>query len=76
MSIGVTDVRSNPQDQIAHAARVIGKSERCRRVFSAIYQGKKKVKTVSEIERITSLDRMTVLQEAGKLCNNDIAKKN
>jgi hypothetical protein len=75
VSIDVTDVRSNPQDQIAHAARVIGKSERCRRVFSAIYQGKKKVKAVSEIERITRLDRMTVLQEAGKLCNNDIVKK-
>jgi len=75
LSIGVTDVRSNPQDQIAHAARVIGKSERCRRVFSAIYQGKKKVKAVSEIEGITGFDRMTILQEAGKLCNNDIAKK-
>ncbi len=75
LSIDVTDVRSNPQDQIAHAARVIGRSERCRRVFSAIYQGKKKIKAVSEIERITGLDRMGVLQEAGKLCDNDIAKK-
>lgn len=75
LSIDVTDVRSNPQDQIAHAARVIGRSERCRKVFSAIYQGKKKIKTVSEIERITGLDRMSVLQEAGKLCNNDVAKK-
>ena len=75
LSIDVTDVRSNPQDQIAHAARVIGRSERCRKVFSAIYQGKKKIKAVSEIERITSLDRMGVLQEAGKLCDNDIAKK-
>lgn len=75
MSIDVTDVRSNPQDQIAHAARVIGRSERCRKVFSAIYQGKKKIKAVSEIERITGLDRMSVLQEGGKLCNNDIAKK-
>ena len=75
MSIDVTDVRSNPQDQIAHAARVIGRSERCRKVFSAIYQGKKKIKAVSEIERITGLDRMSVLQEGSKLCNNDIAKK-
>jgi hypothetical protein len=75
LSIDVTDVRSNPQDQIAHAARVIGRSERCRKVFSAIYQGKKKIKAVSEIERITGLDRMSVLQEGGKLCNNDIAKK-
>lgn len=75
MSIGVTDVRSNPQDQIAHAATVIGRSEDCRKVFSAIYQGKKKVKTVSEIVSLTLLDRVRVLQEAGKLCNNDIVKK-
>jgi len=75
LSIDVTDIRSNPQDQIAHAARVIGRSERCRKVFSAIYQGKKKIKAMSEIERITGLDRMSVLQEGGKLCNNDIAKK-
>jgi hypothetical protein len=75
VSIEVTDVRSNPQDQIAHAARVIGSSGRCRKVFSAIYQGKRKIKTVSEVERITGLKRIYVLQQAGKLCNNDIAKK-
>lgn len=75
LSIDVTDIRSNPQDQIAHAARVIGRSEDCKRVFSAIYQGKKKIKTVSEVVLTTSLDRIRVLQEGLKLCNNDIAKK-
>lgn len=75
MSIDVSDVRSNPQDQIAHAARVISRSEHCRKVFSAIYQGKKKIKTATEIMSLTSLPRIRVLQEAGKLCNNDIAKK-
>jgi hypothetical protein len=75
VSIDVTDVRSNPKDQIAHAAAVIGRSKDCRKVFSAIYQGKRKIKTVSEIVNITSLDRIRVLQEAGKLCNNDIVKK-
>jgi hypothetical protein len=75
VSIDVTDVRSNPQDQIAHAATVIGRSEDCRKVFSAIYQGKKRTKTVSEVVSMTSLDRIRVLQEAGKLCNNDIVKK-
>jgi hypothetical protein len=75
MSIDVTDTRSNAQDQIAHAARVIGSSDRCRKVFSAIYQGKKKIKTISEIVKMTSLDRMTVLQKAGKLSNLDIIKK-
>lgn len=75
MPIEVSDVRSNPQDQIAHAARVIGRSERCRKVFSAIHQGKKKIKTAAEVERMTSLSHMAVLQEAGKLCNNNIVKK-
>lgn len=75
MSIDVSDVRSNPQDQIAHAARVIGRSKDCRNVFSAIYQGKRRIKTVSEIVKLTSLPRMRVLQEAGKLCNNHIIKK-
>jgi len=75
MPISVSDVRSNPQDQIAHAARVIGRSEHCREVFSAIYKGKKKMKTVSEIVKMTSLPRIRVLQEARKLCNNHIVRK-
>lgn len=75
MPIEVSDVRSNPQDQIAHAAMVIGRSEHCRKVFSAIYEGKKKIKTISEIVQLTSLPRIRVLQEAGKLSNNIIVKK-
>lgn len=44
-------------------------------MFSAIYKGKKKRKTVTEIEELTSLPRIRVLQEAGKLCDNHIAEK-
>jgi len=75
MSIEVTDVRSNPRDQIAHAAGVIGRSKDCRKVFSAIYYGKRRIKTISEIVKLTSLRRIRVLQEAGKLCNNRIVRK-
>lgn len=75
MAIDVSDVRSNPQDQIFHAASVIGRSEHCRRVFSAIYKGKKKRKTIAEIENLTSLPRIRVLQEAGKLGNNHIVRR-
>lgn len=75
MPIDVSDVRSNPQDQIAHAARVIGRSKDCRKVFSAIYQGKKVVKTVAEIAQMALLSRMRVLQEARKLFNNRIVKQ-
>jgi len=75
MPIDITDVRSSPNDQIAHAARVIGRSEDCQNVFNAISYGKKKIKTVTEITDITSLPRIRVLQLAGKLCNNQIVKK-
>jgi len=73
--LNVSDVRSNPNDQIAHAARVIGRSEDCRKVFSAIYQGKKKVKSITEIVNLTSMPRIRVLQEAKKLCDNYIVIK-
>ena len=49
MSFGVTDYRSNPNDQMAHAARVIGRSKHRKKVFSAIYHGKKAEKTVSDL---------------------------
>lgn len=75
MPIPVNDIRSNSQDQIAFAARVIGRSKRRQKVFLAIHQGKKKIKTVQEIVEVTKLSRMAVLQEAGKLCNNNIIKK-
>jgi|GEM_PF-499267 len=80
MPVEVTDVRSNPQDQIAHAVRVIGRSEDRMMVFLAIYKGKKKAKTVSEVAKLASLPgkadpRIRVLQEAGVLCGNRIAKK-
>ena len=75
MPIEVTDVRSSPADQIRHAVIVLGKSKHRRRVFSAIYQGKKKFKTVSELSRMTSLSDIRVLQEAGKLADNRIVAK-
>lgn len=75
MPIEVTDVRSSPADQIRHAAIVLGTSEARREVFSAIYRGKKKLKTVSEIENMTGLRRIRVLQEAGKLADNKIVTK-
>ncbi len=75
MSIEVSDVRSNPKDQIAHAAEVIGKSQHRRKVFIAIYRGKKRVKTVSDISEETGLNNIRVLQEALVLSNNDIVRK-
>ena len=71
----VTDIRSSPHDQIAHAAEVIGRSAHRRRVFEAIYKGKKKVKTVDELVALTHLPSIRVLQEAGVLSDNHIVHK-
>ena len=75
MTIETTDVRSSPNEQIVHAARVIGRSEARRRVFEEIHRGKKRVKTVDEIVSKTGLDRIRVLQEARRLYNNRIIKQ-
>jgi len=72
LAIAVTDVRSSPADQIRHAAIVLGRSKQRHQVFSAIYQGKKKFKTVSELSRATGLSEIRVLQEGGRLASNKI----
>ncbi|RLI40317.1 hypothetical protein DRO69_13070 [Candidatus Bathyarchaeota archaeon] len=75
MIIETTDIRSSPNEQIVHAAKVIGRSKDRRKVFEAIYRGKKRVKTVDEIVEMTDLKRIRVLQEALILCNNRIVEK-
>jgi len=71
----VSDVRSNPQDQIAHAATVLRKSEARRKVFRFIYRGKSKVKTVSEIAEGTGLSDIQVLKQGRALADNRIVKQ-
>jgi len=68
----VTDARSNKNDQIKHVVEVLGRSKDRLKVFKAIYQGKKAVKSVSEIATKTKLDKIRVLQEGGKLRGNGI----
>jgi DNA-binding transcriptional regulator GbsR (MarR family) len=70
----VTDLSSNAQENIAHAAQTIGRSSHRRKVFSAIYTGKKMVKTATEISRATGLPVIRVLQEAKKLADNNVVK--
>ena len=71
----VSDVRSNEADQIVYAAKKIGTSQVRQKVFAAICAGKKKMKTISEIEQITKLPRKRVLEEAIKLHNNHVLKQ-
>jgi len=75
MTVETADIRSNPNEQIAHAAKVIGRSKDRRRVFEEIHRGKKRVKTVDEIVTKTGLPRIRVLQESRYLYNNRIIKR-
>jgi DNA-binding transcriptional regulator GbsR (MarR family) len=75
MPIDVSDAASNANEQIDHAAKTIGRSKLRRTVFKAIYHGKKRVKTVTEIARSSGLSRKQVLNEGRKLANAKIAKQ-
>jgi hypothetical protein len=72
MPTSVSDVRSNPNDQIAHAAAVIGRSNARRLVFDAVCTGKKPVKTVEEVARLKGLSRKQVLNAGKHLADNQL----
>jgi len=75
MPIKVADIRANLNENIVHAAKTVGRSKDRRKVFEAIYKGKRRVKTVDEIAKITKLSRVRVLQEGGTLSANQIVEK-
>ena len=72
MAVPVTDFRSNSNDQIAHAVKVLGRSKDRLAVFREIHRGKKKIKTASEIAKGTGLKRKRVLEEGVKLAHKQI----
>jgi hypothetical protein len=72
MTTSVTDKFSNFNDNLAHAAKILGRSKHRRRVFEAIYRGKKAVKTQSDLQKATKLPPIRILQEAGTLFANDL----
>jgi len=75
VTVKVADIRANLNENILHAARIIGKSKARRAVFSAIYGGKRQIKTVDDIRQVTKLSQVRVLQEAGVLAANGIVDK-
>lgn len=75
MSTDVSDFKSNKNDQIAHAADAIGRSDARRRVFEAVYRGKRKVKTVREIADTTRLSRKQVLNAGKPLVHNAVVEQ-
>jgi hypothetical protein len=70
--LSVSDARSNPRDQIAHAVETLGRSKARLAVFEAVYRGKKAVKSVTEIAAKTGLGRVRVLQEGKRLADNHL----
>lgn len=75
MTIETSDVRSNPNEQIIHAAEKIGTSEIKQKIFKEVHRGKTRIKTVSQIVSKTGLTRKQVLNAAIFLHNNRIIKK-
>lgn len=71
----VSDFRSNANEQIEHAVKVIGKSAARRRVFEAIYHHKTKAKSVTAIVKRTRLKRIRVLQEGRHLVKEEIVRQ-
>lgn len=68
----VSDVRAHLNENIRHAAKIIGRSAVRRDLFEAIYYGKQKVKTVDELAEATGLSRKHVLSEGKKLADNGV----
>lgn len=72
MAFPVADLSSNAEENIAHAAKIIGRSKHRLKVFDAIYTTKRKIKTVIEISKTTRLTEIRVLQEGKKLADNHL----
>lgn len=68
----VTDNPANANEYIDHAVATIGRGAQRRKVFEAIYAGRRQTKTVQELADTTGLNRVRVLQEGGKLAANSI----
>jgi len=75
MVIAVNDVRSNPNEQIAHAVSVLKRSERLQDVFDAICTGGKKPKTVSQLMAKTGKSQVVILQLGGRLADQQLVHK-
>ena len=65
--IPVSDLLSNFNDQMATAARIIGRSKHRRAIFRTVYRGKKQIKTIKEIMRAAKISQSHVLKEGGKM---------
>ncbi len=63
----VSDVLSNLNDQLATAARIVGRSKHRQAIFRIVYHGPKQIKTIKEIALAVGISEMHVLKEGGKM---------
>lgn len=75
MVVAVNDIRSNPNEQIAHAVAVLKRSVRLQAMFEAICKGGKKPKTVKQLIQSTGRSQVSVLQLGGKLADAQLVHK-
>lgn len=75
MAQAVSDSLSNTNEQIEQAAKAIGSSRQRREVFEAIYHGKKRIKTASEISDTTDLTQKKVTMAGKHFADRGIVKQ-
>lgn len=63
----VSDLLSNFNDQIAHAAKLIGRSKVRQAIFEFVYRNKRQIKTIPEISKAIGKSQAHVLKEGGKM---------
>src|ERR1051326_3964024 len=74
MSHTISNPSGDRNDKIANAAKLFERAAGLKSIFIAIYTGKKKFKTVKELEKLTGLNNVRVLQYGKKLFAEDIVK--
>jgi hypothetical protein len=72
-ALAVSDVASNPDDQIRFYAKRIGTGNK-RRVFAAVYHGKKRIKEVDDLATKLDLTRKDVLWLGKQLADIDAVR--
>lgn len=75
MPIPVSDRGANKYELIEHAAEVLSRSSHRKSIFTAIYKGKRRVKTVVDLMAVTGLPRNRVLDAGKQLASNDLVQK-
>ena len=72
MPVSVSDTSSNWNETIEHGAKTLGRSRVRRRVFEAVYSGKKNPKSVDLLSKKSGLTRWQVLTEGKKLADEGL----